>query len=104
MLLGAGASRGASFAGSRRQVLPPLDADFFQQAQRLDEETFRGSAREVVEFGRDEYGHTRILTLETLFTNSGAIQQCLQQFSIRPGRRPERYKRTPSGSSAISLS
>ena len=93
VILGAGASRGASFANSRRQVLPPLDADFFQQAQRLDEETFRGGVREVVEFVRDEYGPIRMPTLETVFTQLQGYQQFLQQFSIRPGRRPERYKR-----------
>jgi hypothetical protein len=93
VVLGAGASRGASFADSRRQVLPPLDADFFQQAQRLDEETFRGSVREVVEFVRDEYGPTRLPTLETVFTQLRGYQQFLEQFSIRPGRRPERYQR-----------
>jgi hypothetical protein len=42
VILGAGASRGASFAGTARQVLPPVDADFFRQAQRLDEQSFRG--------------------------------------------------------------
>lgn len=93
VILGAGASRGASFVSSRRQVLPPLDADFFQQAQRLDEETFRGSGREVVEFVRDEYGPTRLPTLETVFTQLRGYQEFLQQFSVRPGRRPERYKR-----------
>src|SRR4051794_26024245 len=93
VILGAGASRGASFTGSRRQVLPPLDADFFQQAQRLDDDTFRGSVREVVEFVRDEYGPTHLPTLETVFTQLRGFQEFLQQFSVRPGRRPSRYKR-----------
>lgn len=93
VILGAGASRGASFADAGRQVLPPLDADFFQQAQRLDEETFRGSVREVVEFVRDEYGLTRLPTLETVFTQLRGYQQFVQQFSVGPGRRPEQYKR-----------
>jgi polyhydroxyalkanoate synthesis regulator phasin len=93
VILGAGASRGASFADATRQVLPPLDADFFQQAQRLDEQTFITTVREVIDFVRDEYGPTRQPTLETVFTQLQGYQQFLQQFSVRPGRRPETYKR-----------
>lgn len=36
LLLGAGASRGASFVTDRTLVLPPLDLDFFQQLARMD--------------------------------------------------------------------
>lgn len=35
LVLGAGATRGASFARRHAAVLPPLDSDFFSQAQRL---------------------------------------------------------------------
>src|SRR5690348_8803431 len=60
VILGAGASRGASFANASRQVLPPLDADFFEQAQRIDENEFSGAGREVIDFVRDEYGTTQM--------------------------------------------
>ena len=93
VVLGAGASRGASFADSKRQVLPPLDADFFRQAQRLDETAYNAHVREVIEFVRAEYGSTRLPTLEALFTQLQGYEQFLQQFSTRPGRRPERYKK-----------
>lgn len=93
VILGAGASRGASFADTTRQVLPPLDTDFFRQAQRLDEQSFKGGVRKVIEFVRDEYGPTRLPTLETLFTQLQGFEQFLKQFSTRPGRRPERYQK-----------
>jgi hypothetical protein len=93
VILGAGASRGASFAGATRQVLPPVDADFFRQAQRLDEHSFRGNVRKVIEFVRDDYGPARQPTLETVFTQLQGFEQFLKQFSIRPGRRPERYQK-----------
>jgi hypothetical protein len=35
VVLGAGASRGASFVNDETQVLPPLDLDFFQQVSRF---------------------------------------------------------------------
>jgi hypothetical protein len=93
IILGAGASRGASFADRSRRVLPPLDADFFQQAQRLDDGTFDGNVRAVIEFVREEYSPTRLPTLEALFTQLQGFDQFLQQFSTRPGRRPVRYKK-----------
>ncbi|HEY6731827.1 MAG TPA: hypothetical protein VI039_12490 [Solirubrobacterales bacterium] len=93
MILGAGASRGASFADSSRQVLPPLDADFFEQAQRIDEAQFNGAGREVIDFVRDEYGATQMPTLETLFTQAQGYEQFVRQFYSRPGPKPVRYKK-----------
>lgn len=93
VILGAGASRGASFAEGSRQVFPPLDADFFQQAQRLDEQTFKQAGREVIEFIRDEFGPTNPPTLETLFTQLQGFDQFLQHFYTRRGRRPGGYKK-----------
>lgn len=93
IILGAGASRGASFAGPSQQVLPPLDADFFRQAQRLDEQTFKSHASEVIDFVRDEYGASHLPTLETLFTELEGYDKFLQRLYVKPGRRPERYKK-----------
>ncbi len=93
IILGAGASRGASFARSPQQVLPPLDADFFQQAQRLDENTFNNHVAEVIDFVRDEYGASNLPTLETLFTQLEGYDKFLQRLYVKPGRKPERYKK-----------
>jgi len=93
VILGAGASRGASFADATRQVLPPLDADFFEQAQRIDEAEFKGAGREVIDFVRDEYGATQMPTLEALFTQAQGYEQFVRQFYSRPGPKPRRYKK-----------
>jgi SIR2-like domain len=93
LILGAGASRGASFADTTRQVLPPLDADFFRQAQRLGEQAFRGNVRRVIEFVRDDYGPARQPTLESVFTQLQGFEQFLKQFSTRPGRPASRYQK-----------
>jgi SIR2-like domain len=93
VVLGAGASRGASFVQPGRQVLPPLDADFFRQAQQLDEAAYAEHARPVLEFIRDEYGIGSVPTLEALFTQLEGFDRFLRQFSSGPGRRTERYRR-----------
>jgi hypothetical protein len=93
VILGAGASRGASFADASCQVLPPLDADFFDQAQRIDESEFRSAGRNVIDFVRDEFGTTQMPTLETLFTQAQGYEQFVRQFYTRPGRKPVRYKK-----------
>jgi hypothetical protein len=93
VILGAGASRGSSFADATRQVLPPLDADFFEQAQRIDEAEFKGAGKEVIDFVRDEYGATQMPTLETLFTQAQGYEQFVRQFYSKPGPKPVRYKK-----------
>src|SRR4051794_8702412 len=93
VILGAGASRGASFVQPGRQVLPPLDTDFFRQAQQVDEATYREYAKPVLEFIRDEYGITTVPTLEALFTQLEGFDRFLRQFSTGPGRRTERYRK-----------
>src|SRR3954470_21975030 len=93
VVLGAGASRGASFVQPGRQVIPPLDADFFRQAQQLDEATYGEYAKPVLQFIRDEYGIGSVPTLEALFTQLEGFDRFLRQFATGPGRRTERYQR-----------
>jgi len=73
IVLGAGATRGASFidadSGPDRPVcLPPLDGDFFTQLQRVanpkHKDTIDGVLKDVVEL----FGHNFRVTLETMFT------------------------------------
>lgn len=47
----------------------------------------------MIEFVRDDYGPARQPTLESVFTQLQGFEQFLKQFSIRPGRRPERYQK-----------
>ena len=68
VVLGAGATRGASFVANQAAVLPPLDADFFTQAQRLSSskprELLRGLITDVV----DVFGTNFKLTMEDYLT------------------------------------
>lgn len=93
VLLGAGASRGASFSAPGRQVLPPLDADFFQQAQALDEKRYAKYAKSVVEFLRADYGPGALPTLETVFTQLEGFERFLRQFATGRGRRTGTYRK-----------
>lgn len=93
VILGAGASRGASFCRPGRSVLPPLDADFFRQAQHLDEATYNKYAKPVLEFVRTEYGSRTLPTLEAVFTQLEGFERFIRAFSTRKGRRPVRYQR-----------
>lgn len=93
VVLGAGASRGASFCTPGRQVLPPLDADFFRLAQHLDEGVYNRFAKPVLEFLRDEYGARSLPTLEEVFTQLEGFDRFLREFSTRRGRRTVRYQK-----------
>src|SRR5205807_8637598 len=46
-----------------------------------------------IEFVREDYGPARQPTLESVFTQLQGFEQFLKQFSIRPGRRPQRYQK-----------
>ena len=48
-----------------------FDADFFRQAQRLDEKTYKEYARPVLEFLRSEYPHEEIPTPDGFHRNGG---------------------------------
>jgi hypothetical protein len=93
VVLGAGASRGASFCKPGVQVLPPLDADFFRQAQQLDEATYKRYGRPVLDFLRADYPANNLPTLETVFTEVEGFERFLRQFSARRGRPSTRYQK-----------
>ncbi len=65
VILGAGASRDEA-SGKRRAVMPPLDADFFEQVQALEELT--PSALRVLEVARELFGPEPAVTMEQFFT------------------------------------
>ena len=66
LLIGAGATRGASL-GYRGECEPPLNRDFFQQLQRITAK-HTGFARAVMNDVVQLFGHVRELTLEDYFT------------------------------------
>lgn len=92
VILGAGATRGASFVGGDTPVPPPLDADFFQILQMSA--TGRGAeARELLEYVRSNYGPALDVGLETVFNNLDAARVFHNEFAIGRGRRLQQPQR-----------
>jgi len=67
IILGAGATRGASFAQDAA-CKPPLDSDFFTQLQRVRQGKHRGLVDKVVQDAIELFGVNFKATLETAFT------------------------------------
>ena len=79
VVLGAGATRGAEFvvsprAGSTRSgCLPPLNADFFTQVQRITSRSHAATVTTLVKDAIEIYGANFDLTLEQYFTQLEAM-------------------------------
>lgn len=68
-IIGAGATRGASFVdSSKHPCLPPLDFDFFTQLQRVGNPKHKSLINAVISDLVDMFGTNFNLTLETVFT------------------------------------
>jgi hypothetical protein len=68
-VLGAGATRGASFVDPLENVcLPPLDADFYAQLQRIGNSKHRELVRKVIQDTVELFGVNFQVTMETVFT------------------------------------
>ena len=72
LILGAGATRGATDSADR-QCLPPLDSDFFTQLQRINRDKHRDAIRGVIKDVVDLFGPNFDLTMEEYFTQLEAI-------------------------------
>jgi hypothetical protein len=88
VVLGAGATRGASFVEGQR-VPPPLDRDFFRTLQMS--RTGRSSAgRDLLEHVRHVYGPALDIGMETVFTNLDAARTFHRELKVDPGPRVQR--------------
>ena len=68
-IFGAGATRGCSFVNPAKDpCLPPLDADFFTQLQRVQNEKHRNLVKQVVKDVVEMFGSNFNVTMETVFT------------------------------------
>ena len=90
VILGAGASRGASFVTDQTGVLPPLDLDFFQQLARMD---YSKDSRRLLEFIRSEYGHEIGLSMEKFFSEADYTNRFHQELNVDRGPFVKRYQR-----------
>jgi hypothetical protein len=68
-ILGAGSTRGASFVNKNgNPCLPPLDADFFSQLQRVDTKKHQQLISDVMADIVELFGSNFTVTMETVFT------------------------------------
>lgn len=90
VILGAGASRGAS-CFEKTWIQPPLDADFFAQAQNLASNDTSGILKELLEFVKEEFDPTLSIPMEKLFTQIEALDSFHTAVKIDRGPRMKRY-------------
>jgi hypothetical protein len=92
VILGAGATRGASFVEADAAVPPPLDQDFFQVLQ-LSVSGRSAESRSLIEHVRTVYGPALSIGLETVFNNLDAARTFHEKFNVTRGRILEEPRR-----------
>ena len=85
VILGAGATRGASFVRPDTPVPPPLDQDFFQVLQ-LSASGRSPEGRGLLDHVRTVYGPALNVGLETVFNNLDAARTFHEEFNVTRGR------------------
>lgn len=90
VLLGAGASRGAS-CFEKTWAQSPLDADFFDQIDRLKNTPEGNNLSKLVEFARAEFGVSERLNMEPFFTQLESLDELHAQLKIDRGPRVKQY-------------
>lgn len=92
LILGAGATRGASLVNGLTGPLPPLDADFFTQSQRVSKRRSVQHLRSLIRSTVDIFGPNFSLTLENLFTQIEHLSHAFDDYQYsrigRPPRNP----------------
>lgn len=90
VILGAGASRGASFAAEKRGPLPPLDLDFFRQLQRLGSSD---PVDQLLAFVRSEFGARLNVSMEEFFSQAEYTDRFHAELRVDRGARIRRYRK-----------
>ena len=91
VILGAGASRGAScFKSAWAQS--PLDTDFFDQLDRLKNLPEGRCLTELAEFARDEFGASNELPMEAFYTQLESLNEFYETLKIDRGPRVRAYR------------
>jgi len=87
-VFGAGATRGCSFVNEDQDpCLPPLDADFFTQLQRIQNKKHKTTIQKVMADVVKLFGPNFDVTLETVFTT---LQHTIQMIETTGDRGPYR--------------
>jgi hypothetical protein len=87
IFLGAGATRGAEFVKKSTGPLPPLDRDFFTQAQRLSAKKPRALLDSLVEDVVTTFGNNFTLSMEGYLTRLEQLTNVLDEYRFQ-GRPP----------------
>ncbi len=93
VVLGAGASRGASFVDDQSKPLPPLDLDFFQQLSRIQQSE---EGHRLLSFVRQEYQHEIGLSMEQFFSEADYTNRFHHELHLDRGPYVKRYDRALS--------
>ena len=90
VVLGAGATRGASFVNGHAAVLPPLDSDFFTQAQRLSSSKPPGLLNNLITDVVTVFGTNFKLTMEGYLTQIEHLGNVYDDYRLqgRPAANP----------------
>lgn len=90
IVLGAGASRGASFVEDLPGALPPLDSDFFTQVQRLSSAKPRRLVRDLIQDTVRIFGSNFRLTMEGFLTHIEYLSNVFEGYKLngRPRGNP----------------
>jgi hypothetical protein len=92
VILGAGASRGAS-CFETMWAQSPLDADFFDQVDRLKGLPACNELHDIAEFARDEFGASDGLLMEPFFTQLESLNEFYSELKIDRGPRVRAYEK-----------
>jgi hypothetical protein len=90
VILGAGATRGASLVDQLSGPLPPLDADFFTQSQRVSKDQSVQHLKALVKSTVELFGPNFDLTLENLFTQIEHLSNAFDDYKYARVGRPRR--------------
>lgn len=95
VVLGAGATRGASFVNNTGpQKLPPLDKDFFQQMARTPlNKSVQRKADKLLKFTRDNFRTEVGLSMEEFLSEVEYTDQFHEEFNIDPGPKVKDYQK-----------
>src|SRR5882757_7252910 len=87
VVLGAGATRGAEFVKDAKGAEPPLDRDFFTQAQRLSTAKPSELVEQLIKDVVKTFGGNFSLTMEGYLTRLEQLSHVLDDYRFR-GRPP----------------
>jgi hypothetical protein len=92
VVLGAGATRGASFIREDQpaRVLPPLDRDFFAQVNKI--RTDQDNVETLLEFKHGEFGFEN-QSMEAFFTHVEFLNTLETELRKKKGPKPVRYRK-----------